>query len=212
MRATSRDPCRHRRRCRGFRHRATCAPPWLDLPWLDLPWLDCALARSAVARRVLRLQLLRLLRAVTTGRRRTGSRGRSRCRGAAVVVVAHAPMLSPCAMCAGTAGAAMLIVCSPPLPVLWQTSIFSWPLPKSPPSASIAGRRGLVRAGRRDGSSTSCSKWCVPCPRNRSPRTRTPTPGRPRTVLRGRRSSWSASRSSGTRSCSWPAGSGSSRS
>src|SRR6476660_9906394 len=39
-------------------------------------------------------------------------------------------------MCAGTAGAAMLIVCSPPLPVLWQTSIFSWPLPKSPPSAS----------------------------------------------------------------------------
>ena len=30
----------------------------------------------------------------------------------------------------------MLIVCSPPLPVLWQTSIFSWPLPKSPPSAS----------------------------------------------------------------------------
>src|SRR6476646_494292 len=45
-------------------------------------------------------------------------------------------MLSPCAMCAGTAGAAMLIVCSPPLPVLWQTSIFSWPLPKSPPSAS----------------------------------------------------------------------------
>src|SRR5580765_4072104 len=39
-------------------------------------------------------------------------------------------------MCAGTAGAAMLIVCSPPLAVLWQTSIFSRPLPKSPPPAS----------------------------------------------------------------------------
>src|SRR5882724_8064351 len=37
--------------------------------------------------------------------------------------------VSPCAMWAGTAGAAMLMVCWPPLPVLWQTSIFCWPVP-----------------------------------------------------------------------------------
>ena len=37
----------------------------------------------------------------------------------------QAPTVSPCATCAGTAGAAMLIVCSPPLPVWWQTSILS---------------------------------------------------------------------------------------
>jgi hypothetical protein len=34
------------------------------------------------------------------------------------VVPLQAPSESPCARCAGTAGAAMLIVCSPPLPVL----------------------------------------------------------------------------------------------
>jgi hypothetical protein len=32
----------------------------------------------------------------------------------------------------------MLIVCSPPLPVWWQTSIFVWPWPKSPPLVSVS--------------------------------------------------------------------------
>jgi hypothetical protein len=46
-----------------------------------------------------------------------------------LVVAAHAPWVSPCARCAGTAGLAMLIVCDFPEPVWWQTSTFSCPWP-----------------------------------------------------------------------------------
>ena len=96
-----------------------------------------ALARSAVARRVLRLQLLRLLRAVTTGRRRTGSRGRSRCRGSrgrGHGACAHAVAVRHVRRNCGSRDVDGVLTA---VTGLWQTSIFSWPLPKSPPSASV---------------------------------------------------------------------------
>jgi hypothetical protein len=90
--------------------------PWLDLVWVNLVWVDvlwleapwlvvcCGFSFFGFFEPWLLVVVVPVAVVEVVV--------------AAAVVMAHAPMLSPCAMCAGTAGAAMLIVCSPPLPVL----------------------------------------------------------------------------------------------
>jgi len=110
-----------------------------------------AVARSAVARRVLRLQLLRLLRAVTTGRRRAGSRGRGRRRGSrgrGHGACAHAVAVRQvCRNCGSRDVDGVLTAVTG---LVTDVHLFLT-VAEVPAVGLVAGRRGLVRGGRRGG-------------------------------------------------------------